>query len=322
MPIITYPGTQLTGSGIIDMVKDGQTQFECIKALCKKYPTAAALTAMDLSVEAEAFGSPVRFSDKEAPNVTSAIVHDMDSVNALKIPAVGAGRTGEYLKAAKLATKEITDRPVFGGVIGPFSLAGRLLDMNRIVVSVRRNPEMVHRLLEKCMAFITDYVKAFKEAGTNGVIMAEPAAGLLSPALCQEFSSDYIRKLVDEVQDEHFIIVLHNCGHVEKLVPSMLSTGCRAFHFGNAVDMTAVMPQMPWGTLAFGNIDPSNVMKLGTPDKVKEKTLELLEKTAVYKNYVLSTGCDIPPGTPVENIDAFFEALSTFNNYIAVGEIA
>jgi uroporphyrinogen decarboxylase len=146
---------------------------------------------------------------------------------------------------------------VFGGVISPFSLAGRLFDISKIIVTVRRNPDMVHKLLEKCMAFITDYVKAFKEAGTNGVIIAEPAAGLLSPAFCQEFSSDYIKKLVDEVQDEHFIIILHNCGHVEKLVPSMLSTGC-----------------------------------------------------------------DIPPGTPAENIDMFFEALNTFNNYIVIGEIA
>jgi uroporphyrinogen decarboxylase len=117
MPVITYPGTQLTGSNIIDMVKDGQTQYECIKALCEKYPVAAAQTAMDLSVEAEAFGSPVKFSDREAPNITSAIVHDMDSINALQVPAVGAGRTGEYLKAAYLASKEINDRLCSEGLL-------------------------------------------------------------------------------------------------------------------------------------------------------------------------------------------------------------
>lgn len=31
-----------------------------------------------------------------------------------------------------------------------------------------------------------------------------------------------------------------------------------------------------------------------------------------YKNFVISSGCDIPPATPWENIDAFFEAVNEF----------
>jgi len=40
---------------------------------------------------------------------------------------------------------------------------------------------------------------------------------------------------------------------------------------------------------------------------------DLLEKTAKYKNFVLSTGCDLPPHVPAENIIAFFDALKEFN---------
>jgi len=52
--------------------------------------------------------------------------------------------------------------------------------------------------------------------------LAEPSAGLLPPDWCDEFSSQYVKRLVDAVQDEGFFIVLHNCGYVTKLVNSMV----------------------------------------------------------------------------------------------------
>ena len=75
----------------------------------------------------------------------------------------------------------ITDRPVLAGIIGPYSLAGRLLDMTEIMILCYEEPEMVESVLEKATEFLIEYAKAFKEAGANGVCMAEPAAGLLSP---------------------------------------------------------------------------------------------------------------------------------------------
>ena len=58
----------------------------------------------------------------------------------------------------------------------------------------------------------------------------------------------------------------------------------------------------------------SGVLRMGTPESVRNKTLELLEKCSKYSNFVLSSGCDIPPMTPWENIDAFFKAAEEFYN--------
>lgn len=319
---MVYPGAEIAGMKVSDMVKDGENQFRCIKAVKDRFPTVAVGTAMDLSVEAEAFGSPIRFSDMETPTVTGKIVSDEESIEKLVIPAIGAGRTGEYLKAARLASENITECPVFGGMIGPYSLAARLYDMTELMVDIMLEPDKIHMLLEKCTEFLVEYAKAFKNAGVNGIIMAEPAAGLLSPDDCRKFSSDYIKRIVDAVQDDYFMIILHNCGNTTKLIPSMLDTGAMGLHLGNSVDLSDIMPQIPWGRLAFGNVDPAGVLKNGSVDDVREKTHKVLEKTATYKNFVLSSGCDIPPGTPVANIDAFFDALKEFNNTIVLGRSA
>lgn len=257
LPIMTYPGLKMTGRTINEVISNGEHQYECMAALADKYDSIASVTIMDLSVEAEAFGSPIKYAENEVPSVSAKIVEDEVSIKALKVPKVGDGRTSVYIKAAGLSAKKIKDRPTFGGAIGPFSLAGRLFDMTEIMVGLMTEPEMVHELLDKCIEFLIEYAKAFKEAGANGIIIAEPASGLLSPANCTEFSSDYVKRIVDAVQDDYFMVILHNCGNTKNLVPSLISTGSAGFHFGNAVDMKDIMPQMPWGRIAFGNIDPA-----------------------------------------------------------------
>lgn len=314
LPVMSYPGMSLTGAKLMDVITDCQSQLSCIKALAVKYPSIAAVSMMDLSVEAEAFGSEVKFSDVEAPAVIGHIVTDMESAATMRVPAVGEKRTGVCLNVFRQAAAEITDRPVLGGIIGPFSLGCRLMDMKSIILAAMKTPAMVHAVVEKATAFLIEYAKAAKEAGANGIVVAEPAAGLLSPKLCDQFSSAYMKQIVDAVQDDYFSIILHNCGNTTKQVNSMLSSGAAGLHFGNSVKMTDIMPQVPAGTLAFGNIDPAGTFKLGTPEQVRERVMELLHQMKGYSNFVLSSGCDIPPGTPLENIDAFFAALDEFNS--------
>ncbi|HEX2946167.1 MAG TPA: uroporphyrinogen decarboxylase family protein [Clostridia bacterium] len=313
MPIMTYPGLELINKTVSDIIGNGDDQFLCMQALANKYPSIAAATVMDLSVEAEVFGSSIRFSTTEVPTVTGNIVDGADSARKLSVPEIGEGRTYIYIKAAELAARNISDRPVFGGEIGPFSLACRLFDMTELMVLLYDEPETVHTVLEKAASFLVEYAKAFKNAGANGIIIAEPAAGLLSPEHCTEFSSTYVKRIVDAVQDRHFIVILHNCGNTAKLVPSLLSAGAWGLHFGNAVDMSDILPQIPKDRIAFGNISPAAVFRHGTVEDVRHETMRLLEKTSQYGNFVISSGCDIPPGTPVGNIDAFFDSLRKYN---------
>ena len=313
MPIMTYPGLTLVKRSVMELVTSGEAQFQCIQALVSKFPTVAAPSVMDLSVEAEAFGAEVRFSEAEAPTIIGQLVTDEASAEALVIPRVGTGRTAAYLKAVELSAAHIQDRPTLAGTIGPFSLAARLINMNAIMPALRRQPKLVHMVVERSTGFLLEYVKAFRDAGANGVVMAEPAAGLISPKDADTFSAPYVRRIVEAVQDEHFMVVLHNCGNTTKQVTSLLSTGAGAFHFGNAIQMTDILPQLPDNRLALGNIDPVRAFRMGTRDAVRAQVCALLEAMRPYRHFVLSSGCDIPPGTPLENVTAFFDALREFN---------
>lgn len=258
-PVLSFPAVQLMGISVKELISDASAQARGMKIVAQRTDSAASVSLMDLSVEAECFGAEIRVSEDEVPTVVGSVVSTEEEAEALEIPPIGSGRTGLYIDAIRQAAEEITDRPVFAGVIGPYSLAG-----------------------------------------------------VLSPAL-EEFSEPYVRELVEAVQDDSFAVIYHNCGGgVSMMASSIASTGAAAFHFGNAVDMEEMLEKMPKDRLVMGNIDPAEQFRNGTPESIREETLALMERCCKYDNFVISSGCDIPPMSKWENIDAFFDAAAEF----------
>lgn len=313
LPIMTHPGIELIDKKVIEIVTDGKVQLEAIKALNDNYPSAACNVMMDLTVEAEAFGAKIVMPEDEVPTVVGRLVESLEDIEKLQVPDLNAGRLPEYILATRLVAETITDKPIFGGMIGPFSLAGRLFDMTEIMMACYTEPETAELLLDKCTEFLIKYAQEIKRQGVQGIIVAEPAAGLLSNDGCEEFSSRYVKKIVDAVQDDDFMIILHNCGNKGHCTEAMLASGAQAFHFGNAINMVDALEVCPKDKLVMGNLDPVGMFKSASEQEMYIATTALLVATKAYPNFVLSSGCDIPPHIPHENIKAFYKALADFN---------
>lgn len=313
LPFMTHPGIEEIGKRVVDAVTDGEIHFQAIKTVADKYETAASTVIMDLTVEAEAFGARIAFPENELPNILGHLLADPSDIESLPVPDMSAGRVPEYLKANRLAVEHIKDRPILAGCIGPYSLAGRLYGMSEIMVAIYLYPEAIHVLLEKCTAFIQNYCSELKAIGVQGVIMAEPAAGLLSDEDCQAFSTVYVSRIVDRLQDDNFGIILHNCGNQGQCTQAMVASGAVGLHFGNAIDMLGALEECPADRLVMGNLDPVGIFQRATPECVYKATAELLEQAGRHQNFVISSGCDIPPYTPSANIEAFLRAVDDYN---------
>ena len=94
IPIMTSPGFELEHLRPSDVFRSGELEFRCIRRLAEETPADALVTFMDLSVEAEAFGSEIRWSEYENPTVSGSIASTLDEIEKLKIPEAGSGRTG------------------------------------------------------------------------------------------------------------------------------------------------------------------------------------------------------------------------------------
>lgn len=312
MPVLTFPAIQLLNTSVEKLISDSNLQSEALKLINQRCHPLAIMGFMDLSVEAEAFGANIRFSEDEVPTVVGSIIKSEEDVINLKVPKVGAKRTRIYLDAMKKAKQEIKDCPVFAGCIGPFSLAGRLLGVSEAMICCYDEPEMVHLVLKKATEFLINYLQAYKDLGIDGVFMAEPLAGILSPNLCDEFSSNYVKEIVSALDDDSFLVAYHNCGNnTLKMVDTILSTGCRLYHFGNAISIEQMLKLMPKDVMVMGNIDPVS-LKDASKEDVIAATNALLEAVGDVDNFVISSGCDIPPFAKWENIDAFMKTAQEY----------
>lgn len=315
LPVGIYGGLSKSGYSVSQTVSSADIQYEVSVAMQERYNTPAFLTGMDLSVEAEAFDCQIRFSEMEVPTVIGRRVSTVEEIAGLEIPRVGAGRTNIYLDAARRLAVVGKEKgiPVLGGMIGPFTLAGRIFGVSESMELSAMDPEGLIALLERVTPFLIQYAQAFKDAGTDGVIMAEPAAGLLSPRSLGKFSSAYIHQIIQAVQDENFTIVYHNCGAKLVHLNKILEAGSEIYHFGDPMDLPAALAQVEGKVILAGNLDPSGVFTEGEPQNAFERTTKLLEFTRSYKNYFLSSGCEIPPNARDDLICACYQATEDYN---------
>jgi uroporphyrinogen decarboxylase len=310
VPISTYPGLSLTGARVVDVLTNPQAQVDTQFALHRRFETPALLSAMDLSAEAEAFGSEIRFSDHEIPSVARPRVETEADIRTLAVPTPGDKRTAVHLASVRMMRDAAPDAVVIGGIIGPFSLAGQLIGLSQLMTLCMLNAGLVEALLDKTTAFLTEYTKAFATAGADAVLMAEPMAGLVSPAFLGRFSSANVAKIREGAEAGSFRLFYHNCGARLAHLPQVLEAGASLYHFGAPMDLAAALKQVPPDVVLAGNLDPAGVFCGGTPETVTERTSALIAGADGHRNFVPSSGCDLPPGTPLGNLEAFYAAVS------------
>lgn len=321
LPVLSFPAAQKFNVKVNELVHSAQLQADAMVYVAEHTPTLAAVSLMDLSVEAEAFGCSVRFSEDEVPTVVGQLVGDAEDAEALCVPGLDKGRAPLCVEAVRLAKRRLGSQPLLAGVIGPFSLAGRLMDVTEILYTCYDEPEAVCTVVDKAADYLTGYIGAMREAGADGVIMAEPLAGLLSPEMAEEFSCGAVKRIVERVQSDQFPVVYHNCGNITTaMLPKFYAMGATAYHFGNGVRMQDILAAAPADMLCMGNIDPAGQFAQATPQGMREATLALMRECAAYPNFVPSSGCDIPYHARWENIDAFFAAVEEYNRGSHGGE--
>ncbi len=308
-PLLGHPGIVLTRSTTADNLHDGSLQARTLTALNKILAFDILFPMMDLTVEAEALGAKVDWEIDELPAVVGKTVETIEDAQALVVPEIGDGnRLNVFVDACRRLKEQFPEKLVWAYALGPFSIAGRLMEMTEIAIAVKLEPELVHTVLRKCNDLLLKYSKALLGTGVDGLMILEPASSILREDDANEFSNAYIRELVDLIRSEGKTPALHNCGSIGHLVESLCATGIEALSVGSVTDPFEVYPRLPESVVLLGNLDPTEVFLRGTPEGVRSATIHLANRMADCPRYILSSGCDLPPGVSIENLKAFEEA--------------
>jgi len=309
VPLAGYPGATLTQSTIKQNMFNAELQARSLYKLIEYARPDAAFVMMDLSVEAGALGLPVRFPLSESATVEWHPVKTVSDLDQYKVvDPMYDGRVWVFLETVRLLKAKIK-MPLGAYVSGPFTLAGLMMGANQIALATIDAPEVVHATVNFCEQVVIAYAKALQAAGADMICVLDPTAMMLSPRAYWEFAGKSIQNLVRHLDTR---TVLHICGNTEHQTKLMCQTGVHALSLDALVDMPKVAKLVPDDVVLIGNVDPVATMLQGDRQKVRRDTLALMESMRNYDNFIVSTGCDLPQETPLENIREFVETAKNF----------
>jgi uroporphyrinogen decarboxylase len=141
---------------------------------------------------------------------------------------------------------------------------------------------------------------------TNFPEHANPSAVILSAKKYKEFSLYPFKRLISNLNNRP--LILHICGNTNHLIKSMLDSGAVGLSLDSGINFEELKKIIPQEITLMGNLNPVKIFLQSTSDQVAEATKSLKESMKDTKNFILSSGCDLPLNTPLENIEAFMKA--------------
>jgi MtaA/CmuA family methyltransferase len=280
------------------------------------YGYDGVLVDLDTATLAGALGVPVALPEEEPALCHGARLGSLAEVDDLEPPDVGRDeRVAVWLEAVRLLVGNF-GREVF--VRGncdqaPFSLASMMRGAADWMMDLmdEDNRERAFRLLDHCAEAGLQFVRLMAKAGAHMVSSGDSPAGpdLVSPRVYREFALPWEKRLADEAHRLGLPYALHICGRTDRILEDMLATGADALELDHKTDARLAHDLLRDRAVFIGNLDPSGVLALGTPELVVAKTRELLTLFADTPRFILNAGCAIPATTPPGNLRAMIQAV-------------
>jgi MtaA/CmuA family methyltransferase len=257
-----------------------------------------------MSIEVEAFGTPIDFRTIDTLPTESAHIYQQPS--DLRIPAdfFDRGRVPVVLQAiAALRKKYADEAPLVSSIVGPFTLANKLFGFDNFLVWTISNPEYVHAVMEALTPLAIRYANAQVEAGADAITLGEASCSgsLISPATYRDFIAPYHSQMAAGISAP---TILHICGKSTRHLPYIAETGVTAYNFDEGVDLSAACQHLKGKVAITGSVPTLSHLLNGTPESVYQSAWECLEAGVD----MLTPGCAMAPHTPLENIEAMCQA--------------
>lgn len=279
----------------------------------EKYDLDGVLVDIDTVTLAGSIGVPVDFPEHEPARSPHGLPDSLKNPGSLKPPQVGNYKYIQiWLEAVRRIKDYFGDEKMIRGNCdqSPFSLAGMMRGTELWMTDLFMSESSILReLLDYCTEAACQFIRLMVQTGAHMVSNGDSPAGpdMISPELYEQYALPYETRVVDEAHRGGVYYALHICGDTSSILDKMLLTGSDAFEIDYKTDTQYAFDILKDKAAFIGNIDPSGVLALGTPELVREKTISLLDIFSKTNRFILNSGCALPSITPEANIRALVE---------------
>jgi [methyl-Co(III) methanol-specific corrinoid protein]:coenzyme M methyltransferase len=310
---ITVHGLEKYGWKFPEIHTDANKMAKMAASTYQLFGFECAVVPFDMGVEAEVLGSKVNYYTQQAEILYPTIIeHPAEKVEDLEVRVPSdlpkAGRIPLVTEAIRLLRKEMGDRVAIGSwVLGPYTLAGQLVDLSNLAKAAFKKTELVSQILRKLAGYLVQIIKIYRTAGADYITVREMGAGpdILSPRMFQNLVQPHLKRIFDQIESPK---ILHICGDTNAIVDQMASCGADAISVEKKNKVAETRKKLGSDALIFGELDAYGVLVQGKPEDVERAVKEAVDGgvNAIWP------GCDIWPTVPKENMITLMNAAKKY----------
>lgn len=299
---------------------DPKVIAECFIRAVEKYQYDGVLVDIDTVTLAGACGVNIDFPENEPARSHIGCLSSLAEVERLKPVDIQSYKYADiWCEAVSILKTYFKNEIYIRGNCdqAPFSLSTMIRGVENMMMDLcLEKEELVFALLDYCYEATSQFIKMMKEAGADMVSNGDSPAGpsMLSPDMYEKFALPYERKVCEYAHQLNIPYMLHICGNTDIILKQMITCGADALELDYKTNIRLAEELMKDKITFAGNIDPSGVIALGTPELVREKTRELMDVFSENPRLILNAGCAIPSITPPENLFAMISTARDYNN--------
>jgi len=239
------------------------------------------------------------------PGIEHPPIYKIDDTPVFPADFLSRGMIPELLKAVKILKKELGDEvPIVAGIIGPFTIAGSLLDTVPLLKATFKYADKIRPFLDVGEKAGTALANALIDAGADIISCEDMTASpeLIAPTTYRDYELEYQKKQFDQIS---IPTILHICGNVDPIVEWMGQTGADVLSLEPKASASLARRKCGPNIILMGGVDTATTLFMKDAETVKEGSEECIADGI----QILAPGCAVAPGTPTENLLAMVEVV-------------
>jgi MtaA/CmuA family methyltransferase len=260
--------------------------------------------------ETQGFGAVVGFRDKLGPYCKNPpLAADPDLDRLPRPDPLAAPRMRDRIDAIAIYQRDDHRRhSILGWVEGPAAEAADLRGVDNFFTDLFDDETYTGELMDRCLATALDFARAQIAAGADTIGIGDAVASQVSPDHYQRLILPREQALVAGIQAAGAAVRLHICGNITHLLPGIASLGVDILDVDHMVDLAAVRSALGPAAVIAGNLDPVAAVLRSEPAAIRRRVRDDYRR-AGYP-FLVNAGCEIPAGTPPENLRALCEPIA------------
>jgi MtaA/CmuA family methyltransferase len=306
IPILMQYAAEYIGSDYAAFASDYRVLVEANKRCVHDFEIDQLSCISDPYRETSGFGSEITFMKDGPPRST----HPLDKVKDLSLldqpdPLVSKrmlDRINAVISYKKLFTDEYS---ILGWVEGPAAEAADVRGVVAFLMDIIEDRVFAGELMDLCLEVAIDFALAQIKAGADTIGIGDAIASQISPDIYESLIQPREKKLVEAIQNAGAWAKLHICGNSTHLLPGIADLGVDVLDIDYMVNIKKVRQTVGPEVTLTGNFDPVGLIKNGSPQAIRDTVRKVYDD--VGNPYMVNAGCEIPSGTPTENLKALCE---------------